>query len=48
MFAIPDAGPVDDWSLTVVVWFEDMRAGLGVPDLFSALRGAIHGWTGLG
>lgn len=48
MFAIPDAGPVDDWVLTLVVWLEEARADLGVPDLFAALRAALHGWTGLG
>lgn len=48
MFAMPDAGPVDDVILTAVVWAEDWRAGLGMPDLFSDLRAFLHRVTGLG
>lgn len=48
MFAMPNAGPVDDAILAVVVWLEDGRAALGLPDLFQALRDGLHRATGLG
>ncbi|QQA44476.1 hypothetical protein [Pelagovum pacificum] len=48
MFAIPDAGAIDDAILEAVVGLEEVRATLGVPDLFAQLRELLHGLTGLG
>ncbi|MBL4811745.1 MAG: hypothetical protein JKX69_05150 [Rhodobacteraceae bacterium] len=47
-FALPDIGPVDDIIIIAVVWAEDLRAPLGVPDWFGALRAGLHRLTGLG
>ncbi|SLN18466.1 hypothetical protein [Roseisalinus antarcticus] len=48
MFAMPNAGPIDDVVLTGVVGLEEARASWGAPDLFRMLRDALHGLTGLG
>ncbi|SHI33201.1 hypothetical protein [Wenxinia saemankumensis] len=48
MFAMPDAGAVDDWLLGIVVRAEDMRAAWGAPDLFASWRGLLHRTFGLG
>ena len=48
MFAMPNAGHIDDLILGGVVWLEEARASLGLPDLFQALRDALHNLTGLG
>lgn len=48
MFAMPDLGPVDDLVLSGVVWMEDWRADLGLPDLFGRLRATLHRISGLG
>lgn len=47
VFAMPDAGPVDDWVIAAAVGLEDFRARFAPPDLFAALRAALHHWTGL-
>ncbi len=47
-FAMPDLGAVDDLLLAAVVAAEAAKAALGLPDLFGALRAALHHWTGLG
>ncbi len=47
VFDMPDAGPVDDLAIAVTVGAEDVRAAVSPPDLFAALRRAIHGLTGL-
>jgi len=47
-FYMPDLGPVDDWILAILVSADEARAGLGLTDIFGALRAALHGWTGLG
>ncbi len=48
MFAMPNAGPVDDAILGLVIAAEEARAALGLPDLFQGLRDLVHGATGLG
>lgn len=48
MFAIPDLGRIDDVVLDLVIRAEDAKDALHLPDLFSALRGALHRMTGLG
>lgn len=48
VFSMPDAGPIDDWILSAVLWAEGLRAEAGLPDLFAALRSTLHAWTGLG
>jgi len=47
VFAMPDAGPVDDWIIAAALALEDVRRALDPPDLFAALRAALHRWTGL-
>lgn len=47
-FAMPDLGPVDDVVLAALVAAEEAKAAAGLPDLFGALRGFLHRWTGLG
>lgn len=48
VFAMPNLGPVDDAILTGVVWLEEARARLGLPDLFQMLRDTLHRLSGLG
>ncbi|WP_297773483.1 hypothetical protein [uncultured Roseovarius sp.] len=48
MFAMPDLGKIDDLVLEVVIQAEDAKDALGAPDLFGALRAALHRITGLG
>lgn len=48
MFAMPDAGGIDDIILTVVIWFEDLRVELSPPDVFDTVRALLHKATGLG
>lgn len=48
IFAMPDFGRVDDIILAGVFQAEDAKAALGLPDLFAALRAALHRLTGLG
>jgi len=47
VFAMPDAGPVDDAVIAVIVALEDLKARLGLPDAFGALRGMLHGGLGV-
>lgn len=47
VFAMPDAGMVDDAVISVVVGMEEARAAVDPPDLFAAVRGWLHHWTGL-
>lgn len=47
-FTMPDLGPVDDHLLAALVAAEEAKAALGLPDLFGALRAAMHLWTGPG
>lgn len=47
-FAMPDIGGIDDALLALVASAENAKAALGLPDVFSALRQAIHSVTGLG
>ena len=47
VFAMPDAGPVDDAVIAVTVALEDLKARLGLPDAFGALRGFLHATLGV-
>lgn len=47
-FGMPDLGPLDDTLLALLVRAEEAKTALGCRDLFGALRGLLHGWTGLG
>ncbi|WP_172298729.1 hypothetical protein [Pseudoruegeria sp. HB172150] len=47
VFEMVDLGPVDDTIIAGVVVAEDWKASLGLPDLFSAMRTAIHQGLGL-
>lgn len=47
VFAMPDAGPIDDWAIAAVVGLEETRALLDPPDLFSELRAGLHRLVGL-
>lgn len=48
IFAMPDLGGIDDMVLEIAFQAEDAKAALGLPDLFTALRAALHRLTGLG
>lgn len=48
IFAMPDLGWIDDMVLAGAFLAEDAKAALGLPDLFAALRAALHRLTGLG
>ncbi|MCC6303772.1 MAG: hypothetical protein IT545_01100 [Rhodobacteraceae bacterium] len=47
-FTMPDLGPAGDGLLALLVRAEEAKAAAGLPDLFGALRAALHHWTGLG
>ena len=47
-FAMPDLGPIDDGILAVVVWAEEAKAALDLPDLFGLWRHWLHDRMGLG
>lgn len=47
VFAMPDFGPVDDAAIAAAVALEDLKATLGLPDAFGALRSALHAGLGL-
>ncbi|MEO0681509.1 MAG: hypothetical protein AAF192_13955 [Pseudomonadota bacterium] len=47
-FEMPEMGPVDDALLAALVQVEEAKAALGLPDLFGALRQALHDASGLG
>ncbi len=47
VFAMPDVGPVDDAVIAVTVALEDLKARLGLPDAFGALRGVLHAAFGV-
>lgn len=47
VFEMVDIGQVDDTIIAGVVVLEDWKAGYGLPDLFSAMRAAIHTRLGL-
>jgi hypothetical protein len=47
VFEMMDLGRVDDIVIEVAVILEEGKARLGLPDLFAALRGFIHGSLGL-
>ncbi len=47
VFEMPDLGRLDDAIIAAVVTLEDWKAALGLPDVFSAMRGAIHRALGL-
>lgn len=47
-FGMPDLGPLDDALLVLLVAADDVRADLGIGDLFGALRQLLHSMTGLG
>lgn len=45
-FSLPELGPVDDLAISLALALEDLKAPLGLPDAFGALRGLLH--TALG
>ena len=47
VFAMPDAGPIDDWAIAAAFALEDAKAALSPPDLFQDLRAGLHRITGL-
>ena len=47
VFAMPDLGPVDDGLISVTVALENLKAGLGLPDAFGALRSLLHSVLGV-
>jgi|LauGreDrversion4_2_1035121.scaffolds.fasta_scaffold1661781_2 hypothetical protein len=47
-FGMPDMGPLDDALIVLLVAADDLRAGLGLGDMFGTLRQALHHMTGLG
>ena len=47
VFAMPDAGRLDDALIAVTVALEDFKARLGLPDAFGALRGTLHAVLGV-
>jgi hypothetical protein len=46
-FEMVDLGEVDDTIIAGVVVLEDLKAGLSLPDAFTATRAAIHESLGL-
>lgn len=46
-FGMPDMGPVDDLLILLLVEADDLRAALGLGDIFGALRQFLHHITGL-
>ena len=47
VFEMVDLGPFDDMVIEGIVVLEGGKASLGLPDLFTALRGALHRGLGL-
>lgn len=47
-FGMPDMGPLDDALIVLLVAADDLRAGLGLGDMFGNLRQVLHHMTGLG
>jgi len=47
VFEMVDLGSLDDIVITSVVILEEGKATLGLPDVFAAIRGAIHSGLGL-
>lgn len=47
VFAMPDIGPLDDGVIAATVALEDVKARLGLPDAFGALRGLLHRLLGV-
>ncbi len=47
VFEMMDLGQVDDTIIAGVVVLEDWKAGLSLPDTFSAWRASIHAALGL-
>ena len=47
VFTMPDLGGLDDAMIAGMVTLEDLKARLGLPDAFGALRAALHARFGL-
>ncbi|MCB1357020.1 MAG: hypothetical protein KDK53_11170 [Maritimibacter sp.] len=47
VFEMPDAGPLDDAVIALTVAAEDLKARLGLPDVFGALRATLHALLGV-
>ncbi len=47
VFAMPDLGPLDDTLIVAMVALEDIKARLGLPDAFGALRSVLHAALGV-
>lgn len=47
VFEMVDLGQVDDIIIEGVIWFEERKASLGLPDVFGALRATLHSLLGL-
>lgn len=48
VFEMVDLGQVDDIIIERVIWLEERKASLGLPDVFGALRESLHSLLGLG
>lgn len=46
-FNLPDLGPLDDAAILFAVWLEDVKAPLGLPDVFGAVRAGLHAVLGV-
>lgn len=47
VFAMPDLWGLDDAFIATMVALEEVKAGLGLPDAFGALRTALHAGLGV-
>ena len=47
LFTMPDLGPFDDAIIAGMVALEDVKARLGFPDAFAALRSTLHAAFGV-
>jgi hypothetical protein len=47
VFEMVDLGRIDDIIISGVVVLEDWKAGLALPDVFSAIRAVLHAALGL-
>lgn len=47
VFEMVDLGQVDDIIIERVIWFEERKANLGLPDVFGAFRATLHSLLGL-
>lgn len=48
VFEMVDLGQVDDIIIERVIWLEERKASLGLPDVFGVIRESLHSFLGLG